>query len=177
MLRYPLFSDELITLRFTPYSHPLLLTLALVIMAALGGCAGEQQEQVDANVLTIVTRLGPTTYYTSANGPAGFEYRLAHEFASSIGKQLEVIETHNIKDIFTFLEDGTADLAAAGLSLTPQRRERYLASEPYAESQPLVLYRYGRARPRSLSDLKGMLMGSVSHKVIQLAPCTCISVK
>lgn len=30
---------------------------------------------------------------------------------------------------------------------------------------------------RGLSDLKGMLMGSVSHKVIQLAPCTCISVK
>lgn len=30
---------------------------------------------------------------------------------------------------------------------------------------------------RGLSDLKGILMGSVSHKVIQLAPCTCISVK
>jgi nucleotide-binding universal stress UspA family protein len=30
---------------------------------------------------------------------------------------------------------------------------------------------------RGLSDLKGMLMGSVSHKVVQLAPCTCISVK
>lgn len=30
---------------------------------------------------------------------------------------------------------------------------------------------------RGLSDLKGLLMGSVSHKVIQLAPCTCISVK
>ena len=30
---------------------------------------------------------------------------------------------------------------------------------------------------RGLSDLKGILMGSVSHKVIQLSPCTCISVK
>ncbi|MFC1681605.1 universal stress protein [Pseudomonadota bacterium] len=30
---------------------------------------------------------------------------------------------------------------------------------------------------RGLSDFKGMLMGSVSHKVIQLSPCTCISVK
>lgn len=30
---------------------------------------------------------------------------------------------------------------------------------------------------RGLSDLKGLLMGSVSHKVSQLAQCTCITVK
>jgi nucleotide-binding universal stress UspA family protein len=30
---------------------------------------------------------------------------------------------------------------------------------------------------RGLSDAKGMLMGSVSHKVAHLAECTCVSVK
>lgn len=30
---------------------------------------------------------------------------------------------------------------------------------------------------RGLSDLKGLLLGSVSHKVSSLAPCTCITVK
>ena len=30
---------------------------------------------------------------------------------------------------------------------------------------------------RGLSELKGMLMGSVSYKLIQLAKCTCIAVK
>jgi len=30
---------------------------------------------------------------------------------------------------------------------------------------------------RGLSDLKGLLMGSVSHKVCQLSSCTCITVK
>ena len=30
---------------------------------------------------------------------------------------------------------------------------------------------------RGLSDLKGMLIGNVSHKLIQLAKCTCIAVK
>ncbi len=30
---------------------------------------------------------------------------------------------------------------------------------------------------RGLSDLKGLVMGSVSHKVIQLAKCPCVSVK
>jgi nucleotide-binding universal stress UspA family protein len=30
---------------------------------------------------------------------------------------------------------------------------------------------------RGLGDIKGLLMGSVSHKVTQLAECTCVSVK
>jgi len=30
---------------------------------------------------------------------------------------------------------------------------------------------------RGLSDLAGLLMGSVSHKVMHLAPCNCVTVK
>lgn len=30
---------------------------------------------------------------------------------------------------------------------------------------------------RGLSEIKGLLMGSVSHKILQLAPCACVTVK
>ncbi len=30
---------------------------------------------------------------------------------------------------------------------------------------------------RGVSDVRGLLMGSVSHKVMHLAPCTCVAVK
>jgi len=30
---------------------------------------------------------------------------------------------------------------------------------------------------RGLGDVKGLLMGSISHKVMNLAPCTCVAVR
>ena len=44
----------------------------------------------------------------------------------------------------------------------------------YAEAQSANLIVMGC---RGLSDLKGLLMGSVSHKISQLSPCSCVTVK
>jgi len=44
----------------------------------------------------------------------------------------------------------------------------------YAEKESANLIVMGS---RGLSDLKGLLMGSVSHKVSQLSPCSCVTVK
>lgn len=44
----------------------------------------------------------------------------------------------------------------------------------YAEAESADLIVMGS---RGLSDLKGLLMGSVSHKTSQLSPCSCITVK
>ncbi len=44
----------------------------------------------------------------------------------------------------------------------------------YAESQGANLIIMGS---RGVSDLRGLLMGSVSHKVSHLAPCSCVTVR
>jgi nucleotide-binding universal stress UspA family protein len=44
----------------------------------------------------------------------------------------------------------------------------------YAEEETANLIVMGS---RGLSDLQGLLMGSVSHKVSHLSPCSCITVK
>lgn len=44
----------------------------------------------------------------------------------------------------------------------------------YAERNGVDLIVLGS---RGLGDLKGLLLGSVSHKVCQLSPCSCITVK
>ena len=66
--------------------------------------------------------------------------------------------TLGIRNVKTVLEDGDPV-------------DRVLACAKNHDADLIIL------GTRGLSDLKGMLMGSVSHKVIQLAPCTCISVK
>jgi nucleotide-binding universal stress UspA family protein len=44
----------------------------------------------------------------------------------------------------------------------------------YAKSKKIDMIVMGT---RGLSDLSGLLMGSVSHKVSHLAPCTCVTVR
>lgn len=67
-------------------------------------------------------------------------------------------EENGVTDVDTFIEDGDA---------AKQILER--AEEEAADA--IVL------GSRGLGDLKALLIGSVSHKVAQLAPCTCIAVK
>ena len=46
-----------------------------------------------------------------------------------------------------------------------------LAAQEHEKANCIVL------GSRGLSDLAGLVMGSVSHKVSHLSPCTCITVK
>ena len=43
------------------------------------------------NKLNIVTRNSPTTYYIGPNGPTGFEYELAKQFANYLGVELNIV--------------------------------------------------------------------------------------
>ena len=75
--------------------------------------------------LIIATRVNPTTYYTERDQVAGIEYELASEFARDIGVKLTIEPAANISQVFTLLNNGEVDIAAAGLSVTPQKRALY----------------------------------------------------
>jgi nucleotide-binding universal stress UspA family protein len=74
-------------------------------------------------------------------------------------------------------EKGEARARAAGLMrVTRKGAEGNPATEivALAKSEGVDMIFLGS---RGLGDAAGLLMGSVSHKVMHLAPCTCVAVK
>ena len=70
----------------------------------------------------------------------------------------QIAREHDVSEIRTLVEEGDP-------------ADKILACGAREKADLIVL------GSRGLGDLKGLLMGSVSHKVCQLASCTCIAVK
>jgi nucleotide-binding universal stress UspA family protein len=88
------------------------------------------------------------------------EARQVRQFIAEgiIARAKRVADKKSVKDISAVIEDGDPT-------------EQILR---YAEKEAANLIVMGS---RGLGDLKGLLMGSVSHKVSQMSPCSCITVK
>ncbi|MXP49971.1 membrane-bound lytic murein transglycosylase MltF [Pantoea sp. Eser] len=109
-------------------------------------------------VLRVSTINSPLTYYTINQAPAGMDYELAKRFADYLGVKLKVTVRPNLGDLFDDLDEGKADVLAAGLNYNSERRARYRTGPgDYNVSQQLV-YRVDKPRPKNLGDLKGRLM-------------------
>ncbi|KZX59408.1 lytic transglycosylase F [Halioglobus sp. HI00S01] len=134
----------------------LLFILNLSCTMLLVGCARpDALSQIqDSGELHVISRNSPTTWFIDKSEPAGFEHALASRFAEHLGVELHMQPAFSLADIFTTLDRNEAHFAAAGLSLTGEREDRYPHSVPYYEIQPQVVYRAGSFRPR---DVKGML--------------------
>jgi membrane-bound lytic murein transglycosylase F len=137
----------------------LLPAITVVVTAMLSGCA-QQEDSLDRirsrGELEVATRYSPTTFYTDRNGPTGFEYALAGLLADELQVELKMAPAFTLEDIFRSLTRGDADLAAAGLTLTAQRRRRFPATIPYYRFRPQVVYLAGTYRPRRVADLLDM---------------------
>lgn len=131
------------------------LLTTLVLLSLTTGC--ERTDTLEAikerGTLRVVTRLSPTTYYRDNTGHTGFEYQLAERFANHLGVQLELSTESTLSGVFRRLREGSADIAAAGLTLTPARGAEFLHSEAYLSVQPQVIYRTGNTRPSTLAEL------------------------
>ncbi len=146
----------------------LLLPLGLL---AVGAC--EQQSSLktvaEEGSLRIITRNGPSTYYEDRNGPTGFEYELAKRFADYLGGELQVESVHSLEDIFKAIDNNSVHLAAAGLTITPERQKRFNFSPAYSEVRQYVLYRADRSKPKSIEDIinsRITVMADSSHEEI-----------
>ena len=136
-----------------------LLALALWPSIPWYGGGKDALSQIKSRgVLRISTVNSPLTYYTINNAPAGMDYELAKRFADYLGVKLEVTVRPNLGDPFDDLDDGKADLLAAGLIYNSERLSRYQSGPSYYSVSQQLVYRIDKPRPKNLGDLKGRLI-------------------
>jgi len=108
-------------------------------------------------VLRVSTINSPLTYYTINQAPAGRDYELAKRFADYLGVKLQVTVRPNRSDLCAALDEGKADVLAAGLNYNSERLARYRTGPGYYNVSQQLVYRVDKPRPKNLGDLKGRL--------------------
>ncbi len=109
----------------------------------------------DRGVLQILTRNSATTYYEGPFGPTGLEYDLAAGFADFLGVKLEIQVPDSLSRILLEIQAGNADVAAAGLTVTEERKTQINFGPSYQRITPQLVYRSGTGSPQNLDALKG----------------------
>lgn len=148
--------------------HGRTILVAALAALAVAGCDSydkntEQEpsrtlaEIRDAGTLKVVTRNAPTTWYIGGDGdPAGPEHDLVEAFAASIDVETEYLFRDTVSGVLDAVENAEADLAAAGLTRTEQRRDRFGFGPPYQPVTQQVVCRRDQVQPESVAELVGL---------------------
>lgn len=140
-----------------PYYSLLLLLWLPLLLSSCNEPETELERVKKQGTLTVVTRNAATTYYEGPRGYTGLEYDLVRGFAKEQGLKLEIVVATNVSDVLSMLAEGKADLAAAGLTITPSREQWARFTPPYQEITQQLVYRTGTRHPRTLDKLDGIL--------------------
>jgi membrane-bound lytic murein transglycosylase F len=136
----------------------------LLLLGALSGCGWGGSDQAGGTLeaiqksgeLRVITRNSPTTYYYGRDGEKGLEYDLARRFADELGVDLKLVVIDDFGEILDALAKGKGHLAAAGLTVTRKRKERFAFGPSYQSVQQQVVCRRGGEVPREWEDLPGV---------------------
>lgn len=117
-----------------------------------------------AGELVVLTRNAPTVRYLDRDEVyAGPEHDLVSAFAQAIGVTVRFVERDDLTEIINALAQGEADLAAAGLTVTTARKQRYVFAPPYQTVMQKVVCRRGGKQPAKLADLVGLELRVVAN--------------
>ena len=114
--------------------------------------------------LVVLTTPGPTTYEEGEDGaPAGYEVDLARAFAEDLGVEVRFEVFDELSGVFEALEAGEGDIAAAGITRTPAREERFLFGPSYKNISEMVVTRRGGPALDAVADLTDVEIAVVAQ--------------
>ncbi len=108
----------------------------------------------ERGVLRVSTINSPLTYSVVDNKASGLDYELAQQFADYLGVKLQIRVRPTINALFDDLDNGEADLLAAGLVYNSARSQHYQAGPGYYSVSQQLVYRVGSPRPKTLAGIK-----------------------
>ncbi|AOR35064.1 ABC transporter substrate-binding protein [Streptomyces fodineus] len=120
-----------------------------------GGATAKGVHIVKAGQLTTCTHLPYPPFQSEINGKVqGFDVSLIDLVAKNLGVKQQILDTpfENFKT-GAFLNSGQCDLAAAGMTITPERKKNVDFSDPYFEATQAVLVAKSSGI-NSLADVK-----------------------
>ncbi|MFE2514743.1 transporter substrate-binding domain-containing protein [Streptomyces mirabilis] len=141
--------------------------LLLVAGCSSGGGGGQSSAKgvplVKAGQVTTCTHLPYPPFQSEINGKVqGFDVALIDLVAGDLGVKQAIVDTpfENFKT-GAFLNSGQCDLAAAGMTITPERKKNVDFSDPYFDATQAVLVDK-KSGVNSLADVKakGMKLGA-----------------
>lgn len=120
------------------------------------------QEVQQAHTIRFVTINSPNTYFVNEyDALAGLEYELATRFVESLGPDytLKVIVVDSFSKIIPALLSNKADIAAADISVTTERKNIVDFSDPYHDVQQQLVYNRDKTpKPKTLDALEGQII-------------------
>ncbi|PWG65368.1 membrane-bound lytic murein transglycosylase MltF [Sediminicurvatus halobius] len=161
-----------------PYLRHLLPLLLLALLGACGsesdpkpqsGESGDDAGQSSAAAardlaairesgeLVVITRNAPTTWYIDRDDqPAGPEHDLIKSLAAELGLAVRWKMVPTVAEALAGIANGEADIAAAGLTITEAREERFRFGPPYQQVTQQVVCRRDNVQPETVAELVGL---------------------
>jgi membrane-bound lytic murein transglycosylase F len=140
----------------------IILLLSFSLLAACSKTESQLEQIKQRGELNVLSRYSPTSYYKKGDDFAGLEYDLAKLFAQQLGVKLNIIVPDNLSNMLHLLEQGHADIAAAGLTITSEREKLLHFGPVYQEVTQQLIYRRGNRRPKNIPALAGSLLEVVA---------------
>jgi len=88
--------------------------------------------------LAVSTNIGEPVCYYNGNKIVGFDVDLLARFAKEYGYALEITD-YSFTDMLLAVSSGECDIGAANITITDERTNYLLFSEPFSDSQVLVI--------------------------------------
>ncbi len=133
--------------------------LLIIIAGIIASIPRNKLEKIKhAGVLHVLTRIDPTTYYPTLQGYSGLEYDLVMAFADHLGVEAKFSVPETFSQLLTDIAADKADIAAAGLTITADRKRTLRFAPAYHEINEQLIYRSDHRRPKTVNELENGIL-------------------